>query len=95
MFWCKIHSVERNLIVAICDEELLGTKIGKTPKIIVEKKFYGEELVDEEKAIELMKKAKICNLLGKDIIKIALEKKFITKENIIHIGEIPHAQFIQ
>jgi hypothetical protein len=52
-------------------------------------------LVDENKAIELMKKANICNLLGKDIIKIALEKKFITKENIILIGEIPHAQFIQ
>ncbi len=95
MFWCKIHSEKESLIVAICDEKLLGKKIGKKPEIIVEKKFYGGEIIDNEKAVSFMKKANICNLLGKEIIKIALEKKFITKDNIILIGEIPHAQFIQ
>jgi len=95
MFWCKTHSEEGNLIVAICDEKLLGKKIGKKPRVTVEKGFYEGELIDENKAVELMKKADICNILGKDIIKIALEKKFITKENIILIGDIPHAQFIQ
>jgi hypothetical protein len=95
MFWCKTHSAKGNLIVAICDEKLLCKKIGKKPRVIVDKKFYGEELIDDKKAIELMKKADICNLLGKKIVKIALEKKFITKENIILIGDVPHAQFIQ
>jgi hypothetical protein len=95
MFWCKIHSEKENLIVAICDEKLLGKKIGKKPRVTVEKKFYGEELIDDKKAVEMMEKANICNLLGKEIIKIALEKKFIMKENIILIGDIPHAQFIQ
>ncbi len=95
MFWCKTHSEKGYLIVAICDEKLLGKKIGKKPIITVNKNFYGGELIDDEKIIIFMKKANICNLLGKDIIKIALEKKFITKENIILIGEIPHAQFIQ
>jgi hypothetical protein len=95
MFWCKAHSARGNLILAICDEKLLGKKIGKELKITVNKEFYGGELIDDQKAVELMKKANICNLLGKDIINIALEKKFITKENIILIGDIPHAQFIQ
>jgi hypothetical protein len=95
MFWCKIHSEKENLIVAICDEKLLGKKIGKKPRVTVEKEFYGGELIDDKKAVEMMEKANICNLLGKEIIKIALEKKFIMKENIILIGEIPHAQFIQ
>ncbi len=95
MFWCKTHSAKGNLIVAICDEELLNKKIGKKPSITIEKKFYGEQLIDDKRAVEFMKKADICNILGKDIIKIALEKKFITKENIILIGDIPHAQFIQ
>jgi len=95
MFWCKIHSVKESLIVAICDEKLLGKKIGKELKVTVNKEFYGGELIDGQKTVELMKKSNICNLLGKEIVNIALEKKFITKENIILIGDIPHAQFIQ
>jgi hypothetical protein len=95
MFWCKTHLEKENLIVAICDEKLLCKKIGKKPTVTVEKRFYGGELIDDKKAVELLKKANICNILGKEIINIALEKKFITKENIILIGDIPHAQFIQ
>jgi hypothetical protein len=95
MFWYKTHSEKENLIVAICDEKLLGKKIGENPTITVEKKFYGGELIDDKKAVDMMEKANICNLLGKGIVKIALEKKFIMKENIILIGDIPHAQFIQ
>jgi hypothetical protein len=82
-------------VVAICDENLLGKKIGNGLKIKVEESFYRGELIDENKALESMKKAKICNILGKKIIELAVKNKFIMKENIIFIGEIPHAQFIQ
>jgi len=95
MFWCKCHSVKEQLVVAICDENLLGKEIGKELKIKVKKEFYGEELVDESRAVELMKKATIGNLLGKEIVKLAVEKKFITKENIILIDDIPHTQFLK
>lgn len=95
MFWAKCHSIKENFIVAICDKNLLGKKIGNRLKVKVEEKFYGGEIIDDDKALDLMKKANICNLLGKEIVKLAIEKKFITKENIIFIGEIPHAQFIQ
>ncbi|MDI6825739.1 MAG: DUF424 family protein [Candidatus Aenigmarchaeota archaeon] len=74
---------------------MLGKKIGKELEVKVEEKFYGGEIIDDAKALESMKKANICNLLGKEIVKLALEKKFITKENIIFIGEVPHAQFIR
>jgi hypothetical protein len=95
MFWCKTHSAKGRFIVAICDKELLGKKIGKELSIKVSEKFYGGDLIDEKKASEFMKKSTICNILGKKIIKLAEEKKFITKKNIIFIGDIPHAQFIR
>ena len=81
--------------MAICDKNLLGKKIGKELKITVSEAFYGGDLIDEKKALELMKKSIICNLLGKNIIKLAIEKKFIMKENIMFIGDIPHAQFVR
>lgn len=95
MFWCKTFSVKGNFIVAICDKGLLGKKIGKKLKIDISKSFYGGEIVDDKKALGLIKRSSVCNLIGKDIIKLALEKKFITKENIMFIDDIPHAQFIQ
>jgi len=95
MFWCKTFSAKSQFIVAICDKDLLGKKIGNKLMINVKESFYRGELVDEKKALELMKKANICNLLGKDIVDLALKNKFITKENIIFIGDVPHAQFIQ
>jgi len=94
MFWCKTHLVKGQCIVAICDKDLLGKKIGKKLKITVSKAFYGGDLIDDKKALELMKRSSICNILGKKIIKLAIEKKFIMKENIMFIGDIPHAQFV-
>ncbi|KYK35688.1 MAG: hypothetical protein AYK18_02885 [Theionarchaea archaeon DG-70] len=95
MFWCKIFSAKGQVVVAICDKNLLGKKIGKNPTIVIRKDFYGGELIDDNKALEMMKRSNICNLMGKNIVNIAIQKKFITKENIIFIDEIPHAQFIK
>lgn len=95
MFWCKCHLAKDHLVIAICDKNLLGKEIGEDLKLKVKEEFYGGELVDDEKAIEFIKKATIGNLLGKEIIKLALEKNFITKENIIFIDDIPHAQFLK
>ena len=95
MFWCKTFSAKGQFVVAICDRDLLGEKIGNELKITVKDSFYRGELIDEKKALELMKKSSICNLLGKNIVDLALKNKFIMKENIIFIGDVPHAQFIQ
>jgi len=95
MFWCKECSIKGQFVVAICDKNLLGKKIGKNPTIIVKKNFYGGEVIDDKKALDLMERSNICNLIGKNIVDIALRKKFITKENIMFIDVIPHAQFLR
>lgn len=95
MYWCKTYSAKGQFVVAICDKNLLGKKIGKKLKIDVSKGFYGGEVIDDKKASELMEQSNVCNLMGKKIVNLALEKKFITKENIMFIGDTPHAQFIR
>lgn len=95
MFYSKTFKKEDHFVVAICDQNLIGKKIGKNLEFEVKKEFYGNELIDSEKAVELMKKSTIGNLVGKQIVKLAMKKKFITKENVMFIGDIPHAQFIR
>jgi hypothetical protein len=95
MFWSKVFQTKYDLVVAICDEEIIDKEIDKKLKIKVSKNFYGGKLIDEEVALKLMKKATIGNLIGKKIVELAEKNGFITRENIILINGISHAQFIK
>jgi hypothetical protein len=96
MFWCKIFLTKEELVVAICDEELIGKEIGtKKLKIKVSRNFYGDRLADEKIVLKLMRRATICNLMGKEIVEIAKKNGFITEGNIILINGVPHAQFVK
>lgn len=96
MFWARLFQTRFNIVVAICDEELLDKEIKfKELSIKVSKHFYGERLIDEVVAMRAMKKATIGNLIGKKIVELAEKNGFITKENIILINDIPHAQFVK
>jgi hypothetical protein len=98
MFWCNVFIDKKDVVVVICDEELLGKKLKlKEKKITVEvsKKFYGGKLVDENVAVNLLSKATIGNLMGKRIVELANKNGFIVKENVILIDGIPHAQFVK
>jgi len=97
IFWSKTFDVKTDFLVAICDKELLGKKIKTNDgfEIEIKKRFYGESLISTKEAIKLMEKATIANFFGKKIVLLALKKGFITKENIILIGGIPHAQFVK
>jgi hypothetical protein len=96
MFWCKTFQTKFDFILALCDEKLLGKTLKeKTLKIRVSEKFYGGKLVDEKTAVELMKKATIGNLIGEKAIELAEKNGFITRENVIFINGVPHAQFVK
>lgn len=95
MFWSKAFSTKHDLVVAICDDELIDKKIGSRPKIKISKNFYGGKLIDKSIAIKFMERATIGNLIGIRIVKVAKKGGFITRENIIFIDGIPHAQFVK
>ena len=98
MFWCNIFHDKKDLVVVVCDEELLGKKLKFKEKgitIEVSEKFYGGKLVDESVVLKLLQKATIANLMGKKIVELASKNGFIAEENIILIDGVPHAQFIK
>ena len=95
-YWCKIFQTRYDLVGAICDKEILGKEIeNKEFKIKVNKQFYGGVLISERAAINIMNKVTIGNIIGKEIIAVAKQNGFITGENIILIGDVPHAQFVK
>jgi hypothetical protein len=98
MFWCNVFTDKKDVVVVICDEDLLGKKLKMREKRItieISEKFYRGKLIDEEKAIKLLNKATIGNLMGKNIVELASKNGFIVKENVILIDGVPHAQFVK
>lgn len=98
MYWAKIFTTKTEIVVAMCDDDMLDKVLDfkeKNVKIKVSKYFYGEHLVEEKVVLKLMGKATIGNLMGKNIVAVARKHGFISKENIINIDGIPHAQFVK
>ncbi len=96
MFWSKVHRHGNDILVAICDEELLGKeiKVKKDFSIKIKKEFYGGKKIDKNKAIELLKVATIANLFGNKIVEISIKNGFILEKNVIKFKGISHAQII-
>ena len=94
MFWCKVFPTKYDFVVAICDEHLLGKKLKfKQMDIFIAKNFYGAQLIDANIAVKVMGRATIGNLFGKEIVEVAEKNGFISRENVVVIDKVPHAQF--
>ncbi len=85
----------RDVLVAICDVELLGKTLkgGRVP-FKVNETFYKGVPADLDEALEAMRRATICNLVGKKIVEAAIENRMVHKSAVIYFGDIPHAQIV-
>jgi len=86
----------RDTVVAVCDAEILGKTLegGRVP-FTVSEGFYKGVLGDVEEALEAMRQATICNLVGKRIVKAAIECRMVHERAVIFFGDVPHAQIVK
>lgn len=83
----------RDILVAACDAELLGKTLeGWRVPFVVSESFYKGTAVSIEEALNAMRKATICNLVGKRIVEAAIRRGIIQETAVIYLGDIPHAQ---
>jgi hypothetical protein len=74
-------------IINICDLDIVGKKINKGDFAIdISKEYYYNEEITKEDAADLLKDASIINLVGNDIVELALELK-LAKRNSVKIIE--------
>lgn len=97
LVYVKKHYTNGEVIIAICDYELLGERIVDEEKnitVYIDPDFYKGELITIEKALKILREASIANLFGKNIVEAAINEGLLLKENVIEISGIPHAQLI-
>lgn len=90
---CKILLKKHEGVIAICDSGLVGKSFqeGKL-QLDVTERFYKGEPLKEGELIKIMQLCPNLNIVGKESIKLGLKSGAITKESIILIQGIPHAQ---
>ncbi|MFH1455825.1 MAG: DUF424 family protein [archaeon] len=92
MILVKIHQG----VVAVCDKDLIGKTISdENLEIQITERFYGGEEKSEEELLNILQDAHNINIIGKESIKFVLKHRFVSEENIIYIGDVPHAQIVE
>ncbi len=89
----KVYKIRGETMVAACDRDILG-EIFEEDELVIEVKesFYYEAFVTEQTFLNTMKIATIANLVGENVVSIAIREGYIDSENVIRIGGVPHAQ---
>lgn len=81
---------QNNSILNICDLELAGKVIKEGELTInLSKEFFLEEIIDYDHAKTLLISCSISNLVGKDIVNLALELKLAKDISVRLIDGIP------
>jgi hypothetical protein len=94
--YLKLRKVGKNVLLAICDAEILGRTLRKGKVVFeIKKDFYGNIRTSVEEAVIMIENSTIINMIGENIVKKAIEKGYVHPEAVLDIEGIPHAQIIK
>ncbi|MGQ9624241.1 MAG: DUF424 domain-containing protein, partial [Candidatus Bathycorpusculaceae bacterium] len=93
--YINLRKIGRNVLLAICDCEILGKTL-KEGKITfhVKEEFYKGTKVDVDEAVDMIENSTIVNMVGKNIVQKAIERGYVHPEAVLNIDGIPHAQIV-
>jgi hypothetical protein len=92
----NLKKIGRNVLLSMCDTEILGRTL-REGKIVfcVREDFYKGTRVDVEEAVSMIESSTIVNMVGKNVVKEAIEKGFVHPEAVLKIEGVPHAQIVK
>ena len=94
--YVNLKKVGRNVLLAICDSEILGKTL-REGKIVfhVKEEFYNGGRVNIEEAVEMIENSNIVNMVGKNCVEKAIQKGYVHPEAVLKIEGVPHAQIVK
>ncbi len=94
--YINIKKVGGNVVLAMCDSEILGRTL-RQGKIVfhVKEEFYKGGLVTVEEAVDMIENSTIVNMVGKCCVEKAIKKGYVHPEAVLNIEGVPHAQIVK
>ena len=90
LFSTKVISASGNLMLNICDPELVGRTLHDgTTKIKINSNYYAERDVDEHEAKNLLTKCNSINMVGEKTISLATSLGLGSEKSVRRIEGVP------
>jgi hypothetical protein len=81
---------KNSALVNLCDAELIGRTLSEGAlKMHISKEFFGGELVEEDEAVEIIKRSTMISLAGQRSVNIALANKLGSPQAVREIEGVP------
>jgi hypothetical protein len=92
----NLKKIGRNVLLCMCDADILGRTL-REGKIVfrVKEDFYEGAKVPVEEAVSLIETSTIVNMVGRNIVKKAIERGYVHPEAVLNIQGVPHAQIVK
>ena len=92
----KMYEQGEDLLLAVCDKELLGKKFKEGDLCLdVKESFYGGEEIDSNGLLEKMEGCTIANLVGQESVGTVVEAGFGREDDVIMVDNVPHLQIVR
>ena len=89
-FSIKVTDYQKNIMLNICDAELLGKNIVQEKLTMnINENYYGGQLVDKKEATELLKNSSIINMVGENTISLSIKLGIGSENGIKSISGVP------
>ena len=90
------RETEQGLLVTACDPDVLGETFEDGDlSLSVTEDFYGGESVDEAAVVDTLARATVANLVGRDVVELAIEAGYVDEANVLEVDSTLHAQFLR
>jgi hypothetical protein len=91
----RILQVGEEVVVIICDAELLGKEFRESKVVLkVDERFYGGKEATMEECIKALRMATIANVVG-SVVERAIQEGLIDPNRVLRIQGVPHAMMVK
>jgi hypothetical protein len=93
MITLRMHRRGRELVLAAADKDLLD-QVLRDGGIRLElcREFYEGEDANEEVLVNRLAICSVANLVGEEVIAVAIREGYVNEECVLRIAGVPHAQ---
>ena len=89
-FSARVTDYQNNMMLNICDADLLGKNIVEGElNMNISESYYGEKLIEKEEASKLLKQSSIINMVGENTISLSIELGIGSENGIKTISDVP------
>jgi hypothetical protein len=89
-FSVRVTEYQKNMMLNICDAELLGKKIIQDElNIHISESYHGQRFVEKDEAINLLKQSSIINMVGKETISLSIDLGVGSENGVKTISGVP------